>query len=362
MKKSKGQTIDLLYTNKKENNKKTKNKSNKTKGTIKKKNTKTKNVQNNDEIINLDNEIIIGLTPKKENDKKAKTTNAKKSNNKKIKSKKRKNTRSTISKQQGNKKINSKKKTINKKQDPKKKRKIRIIKWTLIIILFGVAIALFMMSSIFNIKEIVVINNSKVSTQEIINLSTLATDINMFKITNKAIRDGIKTNAYIENVDIKRNIDGTVTLDIKERQATYMLKFANAYVYINNQGYMLEISESPLEIPIITGFSTINEEIKTGNRINTEDLQKLQDVIKIIETSKNTSLANRITEIDISNSTDYKLTVESEKKIIKTGEMTNINIKLQMAGKVLEAESGKAGEIYFQDDGKKAIFKEDVAR
>ena len=215
-----------------------------------------------------------------------------------------------------------------------------------------------MMSSIFNIKEIVVINNSKVSTQEIINLSTLATDINMFKITNKAIRDGIKTNAYIENVDIKRNIDGTVTLDIKERQATYMLKFANAYVYINNQGYMLEISESPLELPIITGFSTINEEIKTGNRINTEDLQKLQDVIKIIETSKNTSLANRITEIDISNSTDYKLTVESEKKIIKTGEMTNINIKLQMAGKVLEAESGKAGEIYFQDDGKKAIFKE----
>ena len=350
MKKSKGQTVDLLYTNKKETNKKTNNKTKKTK----KKETKTKNTQSNNDVINLDNEIIIGLTPKEEKAKsKKQAKNSKKKNVKEVKKK--------SSSSQKNRKTTTKK--INfKKQNPKKRRKRIIIKWALIIILFGVAIALFMMSSVFNIKEIVVVNNNKIPSNEIINLSTLTTDVNMFKITNKTIRDGIKTNAYIEEVDVKRNINGTITLDIKERQATYMLKFANAYVYINNQGYMLEISESPLELPTITGFSTINEEIKTGNRLNTEDLQKLEDVIKIIETSKNTPLANIITEIDISNSTDYKLTIESEKKKIKTGEMTNINIKLQMAGKVIEAEKGRAGEIYFQDDGKKAIFKENVAR
>ena len=71
---------------------------------------------------------------------------------------------------------------------------------------------------------------------------------------------------------------------------------------------------------------------------------------------------NIITKIDISNSADYKLTVASQNKTIRMGGMTNINIKLQMAGKVFEAESGKSGEIYFQNDGKKAIFKEDVAR
>ena len=361
MKKSKGQTVDLLYTTKKETNKKTKNKSNKIKGTIKKKNAKTKKLQNsNNEIINLDNEIIIGITPKKE-EKKQKTTNAKKSNNKKIKNKNKKavgaddSVRSTK-----NKKTNSK--SNIKKQNQKKKRKIKIIKWTSLFILIVTAIILFMMSSVFNIKEIVVENNNKVSSQEIVNLSTLTTGVNMFKITNKTIRDGVKTNTYIEDVSIKRSINGRVTLDINERVATYMLKFANAYVYINNQGYMLEISESPLEVPIITGFSTTNEEIKPGDRLNTEDLQKLDDVIKIIETSKNTPLANIITEIDISDSMNYKLTIASESKTVKMGEMTNINIKLQMAGKVLEAESGKVGEIYFQDNGKKAIFKEDVAR
>ena len=56
MKKSKGKTVDLLYTYK-EGNKKTKAKKNK----------KTKKIQNNkNETINLDNEIFIVLTPNKE--------------------------------------------------------------------------------------------------------------------------------------------------------------------------------------------------------------------------------------------------------------------------------------------------------
>ena len=376
MKKSKGQTIDLLYTNKKETNKRASNKK-KTVGAhdcarnTKKKTTKTNKTQNNDNIINLDNEIIIGLTPKKEEEKKRKNTKTKKTRTKKKKIKavgahdcarKTKNNSSNKKTKPNTKKENPKKKTTNKKQDPKKKIKLKIIKWTLLLGLIITAIVLFMMSSIFNIKEIVVINNSKISSEEIIKLSTLTTDVNMFKTTNSTIRNGIKTNSYIEDVNIKRSINGTITLNIEERVTTYMLKFANSYVYINNQGYILEISESPLEVTIITGFTTINEEIKPGNRLNTEDLQKLDDVNKIIETSKNTPLANIITEIDISKSTDYKLTIASHNKTVKLGQMTNINIKLQMAGKVFEAESGKSGEIYFQDDGKKAIFKEDVAR
>ena len=371
MKKSKGQTIDLLYTNNKDNNsKKTKNKKSveassarpQKKNKVKSNKSKTKKVQNNDnEIINLDNEIIIGLTPKKTEEKKQKNTKTKKSNNKKTKNKKSVGADDPV-RPTKNKKINSRKKTANKKQNLKQKRKIKMIKWTMLFILIVTAIVLFMMSSVFNIKEIIVVNNNKVPSQEIINLSTLTTGVNMFKITNRTIEDGIKANAYVESVNIKRNLNGTITLDIKERVPKFMLKLANTYVYINNQGYMLEISENPLELPIITGFATSNEEIETGNRLNKEDLQKLDDVIKIIETSKNTPLANIITSIDISDYLDYKLTVESEEKIIRIGTMTNINIKLQMAGKVFEAEKGKTGEIYFQEDGKKAIFKEEVAR
>lgn len=362
MKKPKGQTVDLLYINKektnKQKNKKTNKQNNKktNKQTNKKRNNKTKrkttNAKKDNEIINLDNEIIIGLTPKKEEEKisKNKKTTKKKNTSKKKKSKPTKvqNVR--------NKKSNTK----NKKQ--KKEVNFKIVKWITIIILFTAVVILFMMSSIFNIRQIVVINNNKVSSEEIISLSKLTTDVSMFKTTNNTIRNNIKQNAYIENVKIKRNINGTVTLDVKERKPTYMLQFENRYVYINNQGYILEVSENQLEIPIIIGFSTPEEEIEIGNRINVADLNELDSIIKIMETVKNSSLENKVTKIDISDVNDCILTVASEGKTIKLSNLSNLNIKLQMAGQVIEREKGKTGEIYFQEEGKKAIFKEEVSR
>ena len=355
MKKSKGQTIDLLYENK---NKVVKKQRSKTKNTTRKKKNNTKKTENNsNQRINLDNEIIIGLTPKKEQFK----NKAKKKNKSKNSKSYKKNTKVKESKNNYKEKKKNKKSNV-KKIDKKKQRKIKLLKWLLILILLILAITLFMMSSIFNIKEIVVINNNKISSEEIINLSTLKKDTNMFRITNKTIRDGVKTNAYIESVTVRRNLNGTVTLDIVERQATYMIRLENAYVYLNNQGYILEISEEALQVPVLVGFSTPEGQIKSGNRLNINDLNKLDDVNKIIKVSENSPLADIITEIDISNSNDYKLNVESEEKIVRLGNMSNINIKLQMAGNVFENEKGKKGEIYFQDDSKKAVFKEEVSR
>ena len=357
MRKPKGQTVDLLYTSKEEKAKKVKNKS---KNTKEKKNNKTNKTVPTKQRINLDNEIIIGLTPKKE------VPKSKTKNKKQIKKTRKSALPKNKTTNKARKKQNYKNKSIKNKnyqkinKNKKSKRKIKFIKWMILLIFLILMIALFMLSAVFNIKKIEVINNNKVSSEEIINLSTLTYGVNMFKISNKKIINGVKTNAYIENVKVKRSINGTVTLDIEERKPTFMLKFANTYVYINNQGYMLELSEKSLEIPILAGYTTPNEEIKAGNRLNIEDLNKLDDVIKIIEASKNSPLANKITKINISDSNDYKLTVSSEKKTVRIGEMTNVNIKLQMAGQVFKAEKGKKGEIYFQEDGKKAIFKEEV--
>lgn len=333
MKKSKGQTVDLLYENKRTKNKKS----------TRKKNTSKKE---NDKIINLDNEIIIGLTPKKEE-----KTKAKKRNN-------NKNKKNNIKKKNANKKKLQQSKNIT-KDKPKKRMWLKFVKLLFVILILLTAIVIFMLSSIFNIKEIKVVNNNKISTEEIINLSTLKIDNNMFKTTNKTIRNNIKTNAYIENVKIKRSINGIVTLDIIERKPTYMLKFANAYVYINNQGYMLEMSETPLELPTITGFKTPSEQIKEGNRLEIEDLKKLEDVIKIMNSVSDKTFSGTITNIDIEDSTNYKLTLTSENKIVNFGDTTNINVKLLKIEEIIEKEKGKEGEIYFQNS-EKTVFREKV--
>ena len=123
---------------------------------------------------------------------------------------------------------------------------------------------------------------------------------------------------------------------------------------------MLEISETPLEnISIITGFSTPIEEIKEGNRLIIEDLIKLEDVIKIMESAKSNSIAQKITQIDISESNNYKLTLEEEQKTVRFGGCTNVSVKMLKIEAILEAEKGNKGEIYFQDS-EKTVFKEET--
>lgn len=334
MKKSKGQTIDSFYTTKKSKNKK-------------RNSNKKKNENKDNEIINLDNEIVIGMTIKEE---------PKKQTNKKSSKTKRKQTKKIETKN-----TTKKKNSLNKNNKKTKKEniKLKIIKWIFLLILLITAIILFMLSSVFNINKITVTNSNKISEQEIISLSGLIKDENMFKISNKKIKDDIKQNPYIENVKVSRSITGTINLEVTERVATYMLKFANGYVYINNQGYMLEISQEPLELPIITGIKTPIEDIKEGNRLGVEDLKELENIIKIMEIAKTTSVGEIITEIDISDTENYKIIIPSENKTVDFGDLTNINIKMLKIEYIIEQEKGKEGEIYFQGT-EKAVFREKV--
>ena len=347
MKKSKGQTIDSFYTSKdektkKRNTKKVKNIKEKRPAKTRKGRTQKNNNEDND-IIDLNNEIVnkrvFNIYECKDMDRETKQKDKK-----------------AIKKNKPTKKVQT---TKNNKKPKKKNIKLKIIKWIVLLALLATAIILFMLSSVFNITNITITNNNKISEQEIISLSGLTKNENMFKISNQKVKEAVKQNPYIENVKITKTISGTVNLEVTERVATYMLKFANGYVYINNQGYMLEISQEPLELPIISGFKTPTEDIKEGNRLIVEDLKELENIIKIVETAKTTSVGAIIAEIDISDPTNYKIIIPSENKTVEFGELTNINIKILKIEYIIEQEKGRQGEIYFQST-EKAVFREKV--
>ncbi len=144
-----------------------------------------------------------------------------------------------------------------------------------------------------------------------------------------------------------------------------MLQFADSYVYINNQGYMLEISNEKLELPILVGFTTDLSNIKAGNRINVDDLKKMNTVIKIYDSAKLNELNELITKIDISNSKNYTIEIASKGKIVYLGECSNysdLKTRMLYLKSVLEKTEGMSGEIFLDIDlnSEKIRFKEKV--
>lgn len=252
-------------------------------------------------------------------------------------------------KQEVEKRINQKQKTIIKK----KKRIKFILKLLLLmfIVISGIIFAL--ISPIFNIQNIEVINDqqeAQISTDTIISLSGLSKGQNIFRFSKLKSKYSIEKNPYIESVLIKRKIPNKVTIEVKERQKAFNIDFMNKYAYIDNQGYILEISENKIEMPILKGISTPQENIVEGNRLIVEDLEKLETVIKIINICKNHDIDAQITYIDITNSNDYIIYSEQEKKTIYLGDNTNLSNKILWVEAIMQHNQGIEGYIYVNGD------------
>lgn len=240
---------------------------------------------------------------------------------------------------------------INKQSKNKKTKKMsRGKKLILFLILIGIILAILFSTSLFNIETINVSGNAIVSSEEIISLSGIQKHSNLFRINKSGAITNLKTNAYVEEVIISRKLPNQINIEIEERVPKYMLQFADSYVYVNNQGYMLEISNEKLNIPILIGISTDLSNIKAGNRMNLSDLKKMDMVINIVDTATTNGIGHLITKIDISDNKNYTLILETEGKTVYLGDCSELNTRILYLKKILEEEQGVSGELFLNID------------
>ena len=241
-------------------------------------------------------------------------------------------------------------KTSGKKSLKKKKKIKRIIKTIILLALIIGGFCFALISPIFNVTEINVTGNEQISSDTIISLSQLEIGQNLFRFNRIKVSNEIKTNAYIENVKIQRKIPNKIEITIEERKRDYNVEFLNGYAYINNQGYILEIAEQKLELPVIKGISTPQEQIVEGNRLDDEDLEKLETVIQIMNICKNYDLDTKISSIDITNKSNYIINMDEEKKTIQLGNDSNLRNKILYVPAILTENKEKEGTIYLNGD------------
>lgn len=235
-----------------------------------------------------------------------------------------------------------------KKRNKKIKRILKIV-ISLSIIIGGITFA--MISPVFNIVQIQIENQTKVINDEtIISLSQLKLGDNIFRFNSSDVINKIKENAYIENVKIHRKIPNIVQIEIEERTHIYSVDFLGKYAYINKKGYVLEIAEDTKQKPVIQGITTPEEEVIVGKQLGTDDLDRLEDVIKIMNVTKEYELDTKVTNINVSNKNEYDIYFEEEKKKVHLGDSTNLSNKMLYVNAIVKEEKGKSGDIFVNGD------------
>lgn len=353
-KKTKDETIDFLYTGGKAS-KKTKNR-NLPKTPVNKKNR-----------INLDNEIIIGLTPKPEPKKKVekkKSVPKKKQPKKKILNKRQVKPKKQVQQRiQRPQKLKQPKKILSPKEEKKRKIKLTIIKWTSIVLIILALLVAFALSPFFNIQKINVKgtkdfdnanDKGKVTSEEIISLAQIPKEQNIFRLNDKQVIENIKNgNTYVDDVTIIKQLPNVIEITIKERVPRYVIEVGNGFAYIDFSGNILEISEEKPNLPVLTGYQTAIESIvdfKNTRCLNESDLKKLELAKQAYQASENNMIFGYITSVDISNVKDILFVLGGENKIAHLGNCSNANLRILYLKTMIEEEKGKDGEAFINGD------------
>ena len=251
------------------------------------------------------------------------------------------------------------KKNKNKRKIARKKNR-RILKISLLFfIIVGMAAFIFV-SPVFNISKIEVKGNEIISSDTIISLSGIKENENIFRISKKNINNRLKENPYIKDVTIGRKLPGTLELNIDERKIAYQVKVINSYVYLDYQGYILEVSEKQKDVPIVEGFNTDQESILKANRLSGVDIEHLKVLLKIMENAQKNEISKLINKIIIKDN-EYILDIKNEKKTVYLGNAKDITNQMYYVKLILEKEKDNEGKIFVNgniNSGFKPYFRE----
>lgn len=250
---------------------------------------------------------------------------------------------------------------MGKSKRKKRKSKKRVFKIFGAIIIFAIIIIFALTAPIFNITDIEVEGTNNIKKETIISLSELKKGENIFRFNNKVI-DKIKENAYIDKVEIKRQLPGTIIIYVEEREVKYQINLINSYAYIDKNGYILENSTIKKDVPTIVGLKITENELINRKRLENIDLEKLNNISKIMDATKSIDIENLITEINTEDENNYVLYLESKLKKIYIGDTSNLTNKMLYVKKILENEEGKSGIAFVNGDissGFKPYFREE---
>ena len=131
---------------------------------------------------------------------------------------------------------------------------------------------------------------------------------------------------------------------LKQAKYEYIRKYKDKYIYIDEQGYLLEKSNEKIDVPTITGMEVTENDVEKQKRLDENDLDKMENVLQIKEQCKRIGIADKITEIQVKN--EYILTLGNEQITINLGDATNLKSRIDYVAALLKQEAGNAGTIY----------------
>ncbi len=237
----------------------------------------------------------------------------------------------------------------------KKKKKGFFIGGFVIVLLLGCVI----LFSCFHINQIEVTGNKHYSTEQVKNfvLENGYIDNSVLLMLKNKIKP-IDDIPFIAKLDVEYVNANKITITVYEKALAGCVEYMNSYVYFDQDGYVLEISQRKLEdAPCISGMSF--ETMELHEKLPIEDEERFKLILKLTQLIQKYKLS-----IDsIRFTTEGEIMLQHQDIRIAIGDGSILERQLIDLDQILEGLKGKKGTLDMRDfeimNGK-ASFKQDL--
>lgn len=230
-------------------------------------------------------------------------------------------------------------------------RNRKILSGCIIFIAAAAIIALLSVTVFFKVSEVKVVKaGTHYTAEEIIDAAGVDVgDSILLTKWNDVAKKVTEKLPYVLSVQIKKSIDGRISLTVNDDKADKLVEFSDGYAVTDAELKVLEIlKEKPESSQLTLVKMNLQGEVKLGVKIEFKDGDAAGELFKKIESAIKEVGLGRITGIDITDTNNIYLEYQNRYRLF-LGDSGDIVYKLKEAKKIIakedESNPNQIGEI-----------------
>ncbi|MBI4640416.1 MAG: FtsQ-type POTRA domain-containing protein, partial [Candidatus Tectomicrobia bacterium] len=198
-------------------------------------------------------------------------------------------------------------------------------------------------SQLFEVKEIVVIGNSKIGEREIKDAVGQLPTRHALKLDLHKVEERLKAHLWVKDATVRRKLPHTLVIEMTERSPLAIVK-AEGFYLVDDEGVVLNrLNDSKgMRLPLITGIPEA-QEYEVGQKVSSRRLALGLQLLKEV-TASSFFKDDAISRLDVAHPRVTSLYTAKSKREIRLGE-SNIGKDLARLQMISEALAKKGGRI-----------------
>lgn len=231
--------------------------------------------------------------------------------------------------------------------------------------------AVFATTIFFRVSDMQVTGETRYKAEDIIGTSGVQEGDNLFFLHTKTIMQSLEnTYPYLDTVQIKRHLPGTLEIAVTERTPLVCVKAGDGQYYVDKQGKVLEKVSGTPNSGIITLVGAGTKTLKVGtvleststdgnsdtNSKTSSKYEKIHSALELLNLFESYDMLDAVRSVDITKSFDVKLNYDDH-YTIEFGTLDDLEYKIQFLKAILKRDDLPETGIIDLSQGDKAHYR-----